>query len=128
MDIIDEQLKNLSDAEFPSGIHQSVMRAVNYERTKPVLFVVLSLLVLNFAIIAWHINTKLIDAEFTEMLGDLMTEFSFSFSFMSMILGDLFAIISPEIFLSNILSLVGIIYVVKRIKIFGFKSIIHNNI
>jgi hypothetical protein len=116
MEKIDEQLNNLSAVEVPVGIHQSVMRRVNYQKIKPVLFVSLILLALNFLVIVWHINMKLIDAEFTDMIQDLFEVFSFNFSFIRTIAESFFEIISPILFLYAILSLTGIIYISKEIK------------
>ncbi|MFA5932285.1 MAG: hypothetical protein WC793_02810 [Candidatus Paceibacterota bacterium] len=123
MEKIDEQLNNLSLAEVPFGIHQSVMRKVNYHKIKPVLFVSFILLLINFLIIAWRINAKLIDAEFIDMAQDFFEIFKFNFSFITTISGSFFDIISPAIFTSAILSLIGAIYVGKKINTYQFSKI-----
>jgi len=116
MEKIDEKLKTLSVVEIPLGMHQSVMRKINYQKIKPVLLVTLTLLVLNFLVIAWHINAKLVDAEFTDMVQDFFEVFSFNFSFINTILLSFFEIISPMLVLSAILSLAGAIYTGKKIN------------
>jgi hypothetical protein len=123
MEKIDEQLNNLFMAEVPIGMHQFVMRKVNYQKIKPVLFVSFVLLAFNFLIIAWHINAKLIDAEFIDMTQDFFEVFHFNFSFISTMWVSFFEIISPTLALSAILSLVGAIYTGKEISFYQFGKI-----
>jgi len=118
MEKIDEQLNNISLVEVPSGMHQFVMRKINYKKLQPVLLVAFSLLVLNFIVIVWHINAKLIDAEFTDMMQDFFEVFNFNLSFFSIMWVSFFEIISPMLVLSAILSLAGIIYTGKKINSF----------
>ena len=123
MDKIDEQLNNLSATEIPSNLHQYVMRRINYKKIKPALFVAFVLLVFNFTVITWHINAKLIDAEFLDMTRDFLEVFSFNFSFIKTILENFFEIVSPMIFLSAIFSLAGAIYTGKKISFYQFGKI-----
>jgi hypothetical protein len=101
------------------GMHHSVMRRVHYRRLRPVLLVSFVLLILNFLIIAWHINAKLIDAEFLDMTRDFFEVFSFNFSFISTMWTSFFEIISPMLFLSAFLSLLGAIYMGKEISFYS---------
>lgn len=121
MEKIDEQLNNLSLAEAPFGLHQSVMRGVNYRRFRPVLFLAFALLIFNFIVIAWRINAKLIDAEFLDMAQDFFAVFNFDFSFVNTIVSSFFEIISPALFTSAVLSLLGAIYIGKQITSYQFK-------
>ncbi len=123
MEKIDEQLNNLSAMEVPQGFHHSVMRKINYKRLKPALFIAFVLLAFNFLAIAWHINAKLIDAEFFDMTQDFFEVFNFNFSFISTILGNFFEIISPALVLSAVLSLAGAIYTGKKIAAYQFSKI-----
>jgi hypothetical protein len=123
MEKIDEQLNNLSLVEVPIGVHHSVMRKVHYQKIKPVLLVAFCLLVFNFLAIAWHINMKLIDADFLDMTRDFLDVFSFNLSFIDMILGSFFEIISPALVLSAVLSFAGAIYLGKKINIYQFGEI-----
>ena len=118
MDKIDKQLNNLSSVEVPSGTHQRVMQMVNYKKFQPVIFVAFVLLTLNFIVVVWHINAKLIDAEFTDMVQDFFEVFSFNFSFINTVLGSFFEIISPLLVISAALSLVGVIYTGKQIDFY----------
>src|ERR1035437_4767192 len=118
MEKIDEHLNNLNMVEIPVHLHQSVMRQVNYKKIKPVLFVAFALLLFNFLVIAWHINAKLIDAEFLDMTKDFFEVFSFNFSFISTMWGSFFEIISPTLALSAILSLAGVVYIGKKITVY----------
>ena len=120
MEKIDEQLNNLSSVEIPSGIHQLVMHKVNYQKVKPTLFVSFALLVLSFIFLALYINAKLIDAEFIDMMQDFFNIFSFNFSFINTIFGSFFEIISPMLFLSALISLLGATYVGKKITMYQF--------
>ena len=120
MEKIDEQLDSLSSTEIPFGLHQSVMRKINYQKIKPVLLVAFALLVFNFLAIAWHINAKLIDADFLNMTSDFFDVFSFNLSFVNTIATSFFEIISLPIFLSAFFSLIGAVYVGKKIKIYHF--------
>lgn len=106
--------------EIPIGVHQSVMRKINYQKIKPMLFTVFVLLVINFLVIVWHINAKLVDAEFTDMMQDFLEVFSFNFSFVGIMLGSFFEIISPLLVLSALLSLVGAVYTGKKINFYRF--------
>lgn len=62
---------------------------------------------------AWHINGKLIDAEFKDMIMDFWESLDFNFSIKASI-GSFFEIISPELIISLILSLIGLVYVIKK--------------
>jgi len=123
MEKIDEQLDNLPLVEIPTGMHQFVMRKINNKKLQPVLFVVFTLLALNFIIIIWHINVKLIDVKFTDMMQDFLEIFSFNFSFISTFITSFFEIVSPLLVISAILSLVGTIYTGKKINFYHFSQI-----
>jgi hypothetical protein len=123
MDKIDEQLNSLYLAEIPVGMHQSVMRRVNYQKIKPMLFTAFALLAFSFIAIIWQINTQLINAEFTDMAQDFFNVFNFNFAFIDTIWGSFFEIISPTLFLSAILSLAGAIYIGKKITVYQFSRI-----
>ena len=120
MEKIDKQLNNTSLVEVPVGMHQFVMRRVNYKKLQPVIFVAFALLAINFIIITWHINSKLIDAEFADMMQDFFEVFSLNFSFVNMVLGSFFEIISPVLVISAMLSMIGMIYTGKKINSFNF--------
>ena len=120
MEKIDEQLNKLSMAEVPAGMHQFVMQKISYRRLRPVFFTVFTLLVLNFLIIAWHINAKLIDAEFTDMAQDFFEVFSFNLSFINTIWEGFFEIISPVLVLSAVLSFAGAVYIANKINYYRF--------
>jgi hypothetical protein len=79
--------------------------------------------VLNFLAIAWHINAKLIDADFLDMTRDFLDVFSSNFSFISTMFQNFFEIISPFFVLSATLSFVGAIYVGRKISIYRFGGI-----
>jgi hypothetical protein len=123
MEKIEEQLNNLFWAEIPFDLHQSVMRKINYQKIKPVLFSSFILLALNFLLIAWHINAKLIDAEFIDMTRDFFEVFSFNFSFINTTLMNFFEIISPALVLSAFFSLAGAIYLGTKISFYQFGKI-----
>ncbi len=121
MEKIDEQLNNLATVEIPEGFHQSVMRRAYIQNLRPVFFVILTLLMLNFLVIVWHINAKLIDAEFADMVGDFLGVFNFNFSFISVVLNSFFEIVSPLLILSGLLSLIGAIYTGRKINFYFAK-------
>lgn len=123
MEKIEEQLYNISLAEVPIGMHQFIMRKINYKKLRSFLFITLILLALNFIIIAWHINAKLIEAEFFDMTQDFFEVFSLDFSFINVIWASFFEIISPIFFLSAILSLIGAIYTVRKISLYRLTEI-----
>ena len=121
MEKIDEQLNNISLVEVPVGIHSFVMQKVNQKKLQPVFFAVFVILALNFIVIGWHINAKLIDAEFVDMMQDLLEVFSFNFSFLKIAILSFFEIVSPLLVISLLLSLTGTIFSGKRIN-FSFSS------
>ncbi len=121
MEKIDKQLNNLSMMEIPAGLHQSVMRKINYyKKLQPVFFATFILLTLYFIIVIWQIDVKLINAEFIDMMQDFFDVFSFNFSFINTILGSFFEIISPALVLSAVLSLASTIYLGKKINLYQF--------
>ena len=123
MEKIDEQLNNMPLIEVPVGMHHFVMQKINNKKIQPFILVTFLLLVLNFIIILWHINTKLIDAEFTDMMRDFLDIFSFNFSFIQIFLLNFFEIISPLLIISLTLSFVGIIYTGRKINFYQFSKI-----
>ena len=123
MEKIDEQLNNISLVEVPIEIHQNIMRRVNYKKLKPVFFITFMLLVINFMVVVWHINSKLIEVEFTDMVKDFFEVFSFDFSFINTILGSFFEIISPLVVISAVSSLVAMVYLGKKINLFYFAKV-----
>lgn len=127
MEKIDEQLNNLRMSEVPIGIHQFVMHKVNYRRIRPALFSAFILLTVNFVIMALHIDTKLVEAEFSAMMTDLFGTFDMSFYFMNTIIGSFFEIIPPVIVFSFLLNLIGTIYIGNKIRKSEFKTHIETN-
>ena len=123
MEEIDKKLNNLSFVEVPFGLHQSVMRKVSYLKNKPVFFVAFVLFAFNFLLIAWHINAKLVDADFVTMTRDFLDVFDFNFSFVSTVFVSFFEIISPILILSAIFSFTGVVYIGKRINFYQFSGI-----
>ena len=123
MDKIDEQLNSILQVEVPMGMHQSVMRRINYKKLQPIFFATFTLLALNLVVILWHINSKLIDAEFTDMMKDFFEVFSFNFSFIKTFLESFFEIISPLLVVSAVLSMIGVIYTGKKINFYYFSNI-----
>ncbi len=122
MEKIDEQLNNISQVEVPIGMHQFVMRKINYKKLQPVLFVAFALLALNFIVIVWHINARLIDVEFSDMVQDIFQIFSFNFSFINTVFVSFFEIISPLLVVSAVLSMIGAIYTGKKISFYHFSQ------
>lgn len=114
MDDLDEKLKSLTEVNLPVGVHHTVMRAVNFKKMQPFLFFLLSLLVLNFALIAFHVNTKLVDAEWGDMVTDLFAGFDLSLSFFEMITSSFFEVVSPMLALSLVSSFVGFVFITKK--------------
>ena len=124
MEKIEEQLNKLSSAEMveiPVGVHEKIMRRISYlKQIKPVLLVAVCLFFLNFLIILWRINIKLIDAEFTDMMQDLIYGLDLNISTIGTVLSSFFEVISPALVFSAILSLIGTIYLVNKIRIIEF--------
>jgi len=120
MEQIEKHLKNLSLIETPVSIHQSVMRKINYKRVQPVLLTALCLLVFNFVLIVWRINTKLVEAEFIDMINDFFEVLSFNSLFVSTVLNSFFEIVSLQLTLSVFVSLTGAIYVGRKMSIYKF--------
>ena len=88
-----------------------------------VFFVAFILFAFNFLLIAWHINAKLIDADFVTMTRDFLDVFDFNFSFVSTVFVSFFEIISPILILSAIFSLTGVVYIGKRINFYQLSGI-----
>ncbi len=120
MEEIEKQLNNLSTMEIPVGMHQSVMRKIQYQKIKPVLFVSFVLLTLNFLLLVWRIDAKLVRFEFVDMSQDFFEVFSFNFSFIGRMFGIFFEIISPVVVLFALLNLAGAIYIAKKIRLYNY--------
>jgi hypothetical protein len=119
---IDEQLNNLAVVRIPAELHQSVMLRVGYGKIKPALFVVFVLFAVNFLIIVLRINAKLIDADFLDMIKDLLDVFNFNFSFISTITSSFFEIVSPSLVLYALLCFAGSVYLaIKMGSMSSFK-------
>lgn len=116
MENIDKQLNNLSVVEVPAVVHQSTMRKIKYQKTKPVFFTAFALLAFSFVIVVWQINTNLTGAEFLDMVSDFFDVFNFDFSFWTAILTGFFGIVSPALFMVAIASLTGLIYIGNHIR------------
>ncbi len=121
MEKIDEQLNKLMLVEIPIGMHQSIMHKVNYKRVRPALFTIFSILAFNLIIITWHINSKLVDAEFGSMMQDFFASFRLSFYFISTVAGSFFEIISLSTFMLLVINLLGVIYIGNKIRISKYK-------
>ncbi len=121
MEKIDQQLNNLKNVEFPIHSHRLIMRKINYEKTKPFFFIVLSLLVVNFVLVTWHINSKLVEAEFSDIFYDFINNFALSYAFINPFVQNFFEVISPVVCVSFLLNLLGIIYVCKKIFASSFR-------
>ena len=123
MEKIDEQLKNMAELGIPIEVHQSVMRAVKYRSLRPIFLIGFFLLVFAFVLSAWHINVKLLDAEFGDMMRDFFGSFELSFDFIGAVFGSFFEIVSPALFLSGVFSLFGLLYLGRKIKTYEFGKI-----
>jgi hypothetical protein len=114
MDDLDEKLKSLTEVNLPVGVHHTVMRAVHFKKMQPFLWFLLSLLVLNFVLLAFHLNNKLVDAEWLDMATDLFAGFDLSLSFFEMITSSFFEVVSPMLALSLASSFVGFVFITKK--------------
>jgi len=122
MEKIDEQLNNLSVIDIPNGMHQDIMRSVNYQKVNPTILVAFFLLVLNFLMMAWHINTRLIDADFLNMARDVFNVFDFNIASIGTIISSFFEVVPLSITISAVLSLAGAIYLLTKINIYNLRE------
>lgn len=122
MENIEEKLKTIEKVEMPFGIHQSVMRKVNYYNLRPILLFSLTLLTINFIFLVWHINTKIIDAELVDMMQDLFASFSMDINFFNVIFKSFFEVVPLELFTCAIVSFVGVTYLAKKITTYEFSK------
>jgi hypothetical protein len=74
----------------------------------------MSLLVFNFALIAFQVSGKLLDAEWVDMAADLFAGFDLSLSFFEMITSSFFEVVSPMLALSLASSFVGFVFITKK--------------
>ncbi len=122
MENIEKQLNTIKKVEMPFGVHQSIMKRVNYRRFRPILLVSFILLFINFVLLAWHINTRIIDAELVDMMQDLFASFSMDMNFFNTIFSSFFEVVPFELFISAVISFVGIAYLVKKITTHEFSK------
>ena len=122
MENIEKQLNTIKKVEMPFGVHQSIMKRVNYRRFRPILLVSIILLFINFVLLAWHINTRIIDAELVDMMQDLFASFSMDMNFFNTIFSSFFEVVPFELFISAVISFVGIAYLVKKITTHEFSK------
>jgi hypothetical protein len=110
MDNLDKKLKDLNEIEMPSGLHQSIMRNVNYKKVLPLILIPFMILALNFIVVSWHIDLRLVDAEWKDMLLDLWEGFDFTMDFFTTIVESFLEIIPLPLLILFIFSLSGTIY------------------
>ena len=122
MENIEKQLNTIKKVEMPFGVHQSIMKRVNYRRFRPISLVSFILLFINFVLLAWHINTRIIDAELVDMMQDLFASFSMDMNFFNTIFSSFFEVVPFELFISAVISFVGIAYLVKKITTHEFSK------
>jgi hypothetical protein len=99
------------EKEVPPGLHASIMKRVNHLKLRPLFFLVLALFVINLLMLTSHINGKLVEAEFMDMLRDLTEDSYFDSLALGILLERFFEIISFELVASVLLNAVGVFYI-----------------
>lgn len=120
MEKIDQRLYEKNEVDIPFGVHQSIMARVNYLHFRPIFFLVLVIFIVNLLILFLHIDNKLIEAEFLDMVTDFTTDSYSGLLVLNILTGKFFEIISVELLASLFLNLIGTIYFSKKIVAYRF--------
>lgn len=115
MEPIEQQLHTLKEEHQPDGMHQSILRRINYLKIRPLLFVALFVCSVNILILTSHINNKLVEAEFLDIIHDLTRDSYTGFLVLSILLEKFFEVISIEILASLFVNMAGAIYMSNKL-------------
>ena len=77
---IGKTIKEMSEIEFPEGLHGKILRQIVFLRFRTPFITVVSLLLLNLVISGWRIGEQLIEAETLAMVALLWDSVELSFS------------------------------------------------
>lgn len=106
---------------MPMGLHQAILERVNYLKLRPLLVIVLAVFLVNILILGLHINSKLIEVEFFDMVRDFTMDSYAGFLVANIVFEKFFQIIPVEIILSVLLNLAGITYIANRLLSYRFE-------
>ena len=109
------QLHNTQNVDVPHGLHSNIMKRVNHLKLRPLFFIILVLFISNLLVLASHINGKLVEAEFVDMLQDMTKDSYFDSLALGILIGRFFEIISFELIASVILNTVGAFYISSKL-------------
>lgn len=115
MEPIEQQLHTLSETDLPQGLHQSVLQKVNYLKLRPLLLVALFVCSINVLILSSHINSKLVEAEFLDMIRDFTRDSYASFLVLSILLERFFEVVTVEVVASLFVNMAGAIYMSNKL-------------
>jgi hypothetical protein len=76
---IGQTIKEMSEIEFPEGLHGKILRQIVFLRFRTPFITVVSLLLLNLVISGWRIWEQLLEAETFAMTGLLWDSVELSF-------------------------------------------------
>ncbi|MBI3626934.1 hypothetical protein HY224_02725 [Candidatus Uhrbacteria bacterium] len=87
MDNLQSKIKLVEETEFPGGLHEKIMRKLMFLQFRTPFLIVVSLLLLNLAFTGWHIWTRLIDNDGTQVLQSLLSNFEWDFDYLNSLFG-----------------------------------------
>jgi hypothetical protein len=115
MEPIEQQLHTLKEVSLPEGMHQSILRRVNYLKLRPLLFIALFVCSINVLVLSSHISNKLVEVEFTDMIHDFTRDSYANLLVISILLEKFFEVISVEMIASLFVNIAGAIYMSNKL-------------
>lgn len=115
MEPIEQQLQTLKEVTQPEGMHQFIIRKVNYLKLRPLLLVALFVCSVNVLVIFSHISNKLVEVEFVDMVHDFTRDSYASLLVLSILLEKFFEVISVEVIASLFVNMAGAIYMSNKL-------------
>lgn len=121
-----ENIKNMTEVEFPKGLHGRIMHKLFFLRYKTHFVTIFSLVSLNVFVSAWRTWTRIVEMDTVAIIKDMLQGFDLSYYFISDFVKTILAyapIYLFIIFLINTLILSYITYLFVRLRDLPMKTV-----
>jgi len=119
MDELSETIKNISEINFPPGLHGKIMKRVAFLQFRTPFIAVVSLLVLNLIVSGWQIWSKVSETQSFSILGELTSGLDWNLNSVLDLLktiNELFPVGLIVTFLVNVLLVAYLFYLMRSFK------------
>ncbi len=108
-----KELKEISELDLPVGFHDKVLDRVISDRFKSAFITVLSLLLINFAVISIFLITRMINNDAFTFINFMIREFELSENYFNQLVMVLYQNIPLGLFSAALLNIIAIVYIWK---------------